>query len=179
MSSLFAPKDLKCGFIVLCTENNPDLLRYTFRSIQCRYGTPPIIAVADDSAKDQEITEMKTICPTYKGQKTFTSLINLGFDKAETDWNFVLIAGTTMRGSLDLKMSCFVNTEKDILFPISEGKTNFIEATLNGLLINKKTFKAIGDMPEEESLEMSKAEWAMKAIDYGCKFKAIIGAKLC
>ena len=44
---------------------------------------------------------------------------------------------------------------------------------------NKKTFKEVGEMNDEGSLEFVKAEWAMSAIEYGCKFKAIIGSKMC
>jgi hypothetical protein len=144
-----------------------------------RYGEAPIIAVTDAGTTDNEMREMKTFCPVFKGKKTFTSLINVGFQHTLAGWNFVVMAGTTMRASLDRKMSYFVNSEKDILFPIANNKWNFVEATLNGLLIHKKTFKEVGDMPNEGSLEMAKAEWALNAADRGCTFKAIIGAKLC
>ena len=47
------------------------------------------------------------------------------------------------------------------------------------LLIDRKTFKEIGEFNEEGHLEMVKAEWAMSAIECGCKFKAILGSKMC
>ena len=77
------------------------------------------------------------------------------------------------------KFSFYIGSEKDILFPVANRKYNFIDGTLNGLFINKKTFKEVGEMNDEGSLEFVKAEWAMSAIEYGCKFKAIIGSKMC
>lgn len=164
---------------MLCPEHNTSLLRYTVKSIQSRYADFPYIAITDDSASDRDLKELSGVCPSFRGEKTFSSLINLGFKHAPAEWNFVLIAGTTMRGNLDQKFGVFVEDEKDILFPISEGRTNFVEGTLNGLFIHAGTFREVGDMLSLESLEDSKTVWATVAAEKGCKFKAIIGSKMC
>lgn len=176
MYKLHTHKPLECGFIILCPDHNINLLQSTAKSIQARYNIP-YICVVDDSAKDTK--ELKAVCPTFKGRKTFSSLINTGFKHAPAEWNIIVMAGTKIRANLDQKFSLFVENNKDILFPLANNKMNFVDGTLNGLFINKKTFKEIGDMPEEESLELVKAMWGYMAAAKGCKFKAIIGSKMC
>ena len=73
----------------------------------------------------------------------------------------------------------YVGSEKDILYPVAEHKYNFIDATLNGLFINKKTFREIGDFEENGALDIVKTVWGGEAVQHGCKFKAIIGSKMC
>ena len=119
------------------------------------------------------------ICPTYKGKGTYSSLINVGMRHTLADWNFIICAGATVRWKMDRKFSYFIESEKDILFPIAENKIYFAEATLNGLLINKNTWKEVGEMNDDGSLEMVKILWALSAIDKGVKFKAIAGSKIC
>ena len=80
---------------------------------------------------------------------------------------------------MDQRFAYFFENEKDILFPISDGKTNFVDGTLNGVFINKKTWKEVGEMSDEGSLEEIKLFWALDAIDKGVKFKAIAGSKIC
>lgn len=178
MYKIYTRKELKCGFIILYPQHNINLLRSTVRSIQARYDVP-YICVADDTVSDKEMRELKTICPSYRGKKTFSSLINLGFKHAPADWNIVTLAGTTVRGGLDQKFGVFVDSEKDIMFPVAGGKMNFVEGTINGLFIHKKTFKEVGELPDTDSLELAKAVWGVEAIAKGCKFKAIVGSKMC
>ena len=88
---------------------------------------------------------------------------------------------------MDKKFSLFVEDEKDILFPIfteynKEGfpkkiRSNFEEATLNGMMIHQKTFKAVGPF-NDESLTVSKFLWAVEATQKGCRFKAVLGTRL-
>lgn len=175
---LYARKELKCGFIILCPQPNVNLLRGTIRSIQSRYDVP-YICVADDSVQEKEMRELKAVCPTYRGKKTFSSLINLGFKHAPAEWNILTVAGTIVRAGLDQKFGLFVDSDKDILFPVAGGKMNFVEGTINGLFINRKTFKEVGEFADEPSLEMAKAIWGVQAVEKGCKFKAIVGSKMC
>ena len=137
------------------------------------------ICATDDSAKPRDIKEMKDICPTFKGKNTFSSLINVGMKNAKSEWNFIIFAGSTVRQRLDEIFFVFVDSNKDVLFPIAEHKFDFINGTLNGLLINKQTFKEVGDIEETGGLEFVKTIWACKAVEKGCRFKAISGAKIC
>ena len=177
---MYSHKDLKCGFVILCPERAIGLLKTTANSIKSRYGSDlPFICATDNSATTEVMKEMKAICPTYKGKSTFSSLINVGMKHAPAEWSFLVCAGATVRWKMDQRFAYFVENEKDILFPISDGKTNFVDGTLNGVFINKKTWKEVGEMSDEGSLEEIKLFWALDAIDKGVKFKAIAGSKIC
>jgi len=176
---MYSHKDLKCGFVILCPEHTVGLLKCTVNSIKCRYPDLPMVCVTDDSATAADMKEMKAICPTYKGKSTFSSLINVGMRHAPAEWSFILCAGVTVNWKMDERFSYFTESEKDILFPIVEKKAHFVDATLNGLFINKKTWKEVGDMANEGTFEEIKIMWALEAIDKGVKFKAIAGSKVC
>lgn len=176
---MYSHKDLKCGFVILCPEHTVGLLKSTMNSIQCRYPNLPAICVTDNSANNSDIKEMKAICPTFKGKSTFSSLINIGMKNAPAEWNFIICAGVTVNWKMDERFAYFTESEKDILFPIVEKKYNFVDATLNGLFINKKTWKEVGDMDNEGTFEQIKTLWGIRAIEKGVIFKAIAGAKVC
>lgn len=176
---MYTYKALKCGFVILCPEHTVGLLKSTVNSIKMRYEGLPVICATDNTANAADMKEMKEICPTYKGKETFSSLINVGMKYAPAEWNFIICAGATVRWKMDEKFSFFVESEKDILFPIAENKTNFVDATLNGLFINKKFWKEVGPMADVGTFEVVKMMWALEAIEKGVKFKAIAGSKIC
>jgi len=172
-------KELNYGFIILCSEHKINLLTTSVNSIKRNYNDVPLVCISDNTANNNDLLEMKKLCPTYLGKDTFSSLINVGIRHAPADWNFIICAGTSVRGRLNDKFSLFIENDKDILFPIANKRFNFIDGTINGLLINKKTFKCVGDMGEDSNFEHVKISWAIKAIEKGCIFKAIANSKLC
>lgn len=176
---MYSHKSLKCGFVILCPEHTTGLLKSTVKSIKCRYPKLPMVCATDESATVADIKEMKEICTTYKGKSTFSSLINTGMKHAPAEWNWIVCAGVTVDWKMDYSFSYFTESEKDILFPIVDKKTNFVDATLNGLFINKKTWKEVGEMANVGTFEEIKILWATLAIEKGIKFKAIAGCKIC
>lgn len=176
---LYQSKQLKFGFIILCPEHTIPLLKQTVNSIVNHYRQIPYVCVTDETASKEDLEEMKAICPTYKAGKTYSSLINLGMKKAPAEWNFLVCAGSTMRANMDRRFSCFVEGDGDILYPIAERKCNFVDGTINGLFLNKKMFKKVGDMAETCPWDICKTIWAAQAIDVGCRFKAIANCKIC
>lgn len=175
---MYISKKINFGFVVLNPESNPSLLKNTVNSIRGKYDAP-IISVTEKSVKAPALKEMNDICPTCKGKETYTSLINAGMKHPPADWNFLIIAGTYVRHRLDNKFSMFIESEKDILYPIVENKYDFVEATINGLLLHKNCLKEVGNMAEIGPYEICKLMWALEATEKGYKFKAILGAKLC
>ena len=176
---MYQYKKLEFGFIVLCSERAVKLLQGTVNSIKRRYPGVDYICATDDSAKARDIKEMKEICLTFKGKNTFSSLINIGVKNAKTKWSFIVFAGSTVPPKLDLRYFKFVESEKDILFPIVEGKSDFVSGTLNGILVHNETFKSVGNIENDGGLDFVKTIWACKAIEKGCKFKAIANIKIC
>lgn len=175
---LFKKNIFDYGFIILCSERRINLLLSTANSIKNRYPGVPYICVTDDSAKSIDLKEMKSICPTYKGKNTFSSLINVGVKNAKPDWNFIVFAGSTIRSKLNERFSIFIEDEKDILFPIVDQKYDFINGTLNGLFFHKNVMKEVGKIEEEGSLEFVKTMWAGNAIAKGYRFKAIASTRV-
>jgi len=172
-------KPFDYGFIILCHSNSTVLAQNTIKSLIRNYPTRPCICIVDTEFTKQEIAELKKICLVHKGGKSFTGLINKGMEKTTVPWNIVLMAGVWVKPRLNEKFSTFLTSEKDVLYPIADGKCNFVDATLNGLMIHKETFKAVGKIPEDNPLEVCKLLWALDAIKHGCQFKAIQGAKIC
>ena len=177
--NLYTPKQLKYSFIILCPNYSHSLLKTTVNSLKEFHSEVPFIAVTDSLATTDDLGEIKKICPVYKGKTTISSLLNVGMRHSSADWAFTVFAGTTVKDNIDKKFSFFVSSEKDILFPIANRKMNFVDGTLNGLFINRQFFKQVGDFDDDGELEHIKLLWADKAIGNGCRFKAIIGAKLC
>lgn len=185
---MYKNKDLKFGFIVLCTEYNFGRLKSTINSIKNYYPQASYLATVSNAVSGKDIKEIKTLCPAYKGKATITSLMNVGLKNGNDDWNIFLMEGTWLRRGLVEKLSRFVEDEKDILYPIitdydRQGKpvnryTEFYTSTLNGIMIHKKTFLEIGNFTDD-SLNLSRLIWLLEAVTKNAKFKGIAGVKFC
>lgn len=176
MQDLYRCKPLNFGFVIICPSNNIGQIKTTINSIRHAYNTEKYVCAVPEECHADDLKEMSKLCKVVKGGDTITSLINAGMDKALcNEWNFLVIAGTWMRGNLDKKYSYFVESEKDILFPIVDRQTNFVDGSINGFLIHKKAWKDVGHMPSDNPLEICKLMWTMEAIEKGYKFKAILG----
>jgi len=175
---MYEVKKLDFGFVILCPERNINGLRGTIRSIG-KYHDVPCLCVVPKETKKAELDEMKEVCKTIRGGSTYTSLINKGLEKTGCDWNFVIFAGSFIRPLFYRRYVVFVDNEKDILFPIVDGRVTFYEGSMNGILLHKKAIKEIGKMDEvSEDLEKVKLKWAYEAVERGYKFKAIHGVKV-
>lgn len=173
---MYKYQNLDFGFIILCPDRNIGGLRGTVRSTNKNYPKSPKLCVVSNDTTKQEMTEFSDICPTYKGKESYASMINLGLKKARSEWNFILVAGTHIKTRFYHKYAYFIDDEKDILFPIADGRCNFVETTLNGLLFNKKAIQEVGEF-RELALEEAKTYWAAEALEKGYRLKAILGAR--
>jgi len=180
------------GYIIINPEKNLTKLKVSVLSIRNSHtvGEPEIIHILP---KDVSMADMKKFKeswpPTHKGGDTITSLINAGFDKIKSTWGMVVFAGANFKGRIQLKYSMFVDSEKDVLYPLVAGKYNFVDATTNGLTMRKKFFQEIGNFPENymwklveeneevitNSFDVCKLLWSFNAINKEAKFKAVIG----
>lgn len=177
MYKLYHYKEIKYGFIVLCPDCNIGYLKNTIKSIDTLYPKAKSVVVLSESCKDSDFAEISKIKKTYKGNGII-SMLNTGFKHGDDAWNFVVLTKGWIKNKLDIKYSWFIESEKDVLFPIVNRKLNFVEADINGALIHKKTFLEVGEFPDIKSVEVSKLFWTTKAIEKGCKFKGVIGARV-
>jgi len=177
--------EVDLGFIILCPDRNIGGLKNTYGSINYHSYNRDAICVVGNDATPTDIKEMKEICPTYKGKDTITSLINTGFRHLKHEWGLLLFGGSRIPIFLERRISSFTKNEEDILFPVVEKRYDFVSGSFNGVLINKKFFKKVGNFPDTQmekagmnDFEMAKLLWALDAHEKGAIFKGIVGMRI-
>ena len=169
---MYQYKNINFGFVIICPVCNSRHLKSTISSVDSYYSTTNKLVVLPKECKE-EIRIKKCF-----SDSALASMINTGMSKTEcTEWNFIIFAGGVVKARLELKYSCFIDNQKEILFPIIGRKLNFAESEFTLLLIHKKSFDEIGDFPKENSFETSKIKWAATALEKGYRFKGIVGGK--
>jgi hypothetical protein len=173
------------GFLILSPDRNVAGLKNTVGSIKLRCYDRDYICVVGSDATAKDVKEMKQYCPTYKGQDTITSLVNVGMKKIKNDWACIVFGGSRVPSCIEKKWQSFCKKETDVLFPVVEGKNNFVDGCFNGVLINVKFFQQVGDFPANvmqkhgmNDFEFAKLLWASEALSNGVLFKGIIGMRV-
>jgi len=172
------------GFIVLCPDRALGGLKNSVGAIGHQCYDRDCIAVVPQDVTAKEMKEFKGICPTYKGKDTITSLVNVGMKRLKHEWGCLFFAGSRVSLHIEQKFK-FATSEKDVLYPLVENKFEFVDASFNGVTINKAFFKEVGDFPthsmEKQGMndfEMAKLFWALDAIEKGTTFKGIVGLRI-
>ena len=175
------------GFAIISPDPNIGNLACTIRSIKNNYPDAQYLCITNRNCNVEEFKKMQEICPVLKGKNTITSLINTALRKSKSEWTLIVMEGTPLHRGIDKKYGLFIENEKDVLFSITmeydkQGRptkirNNFEDATLNGMLIHKSTFKEIGDFTDE-SIPIAKLFWAVKATEKGCRFKGVLGMRI-
>lgn len=177
----------KFGFVIIVSDGNIGLLRSTINSIRSQYPDAPYVCVTEKNTSAEDLDAMRYLCPTYIGSGTITSLLNAGYSFGPAEWNIAVMAGSYVSAGVVRKLFVPVKTNKDIVFAIvpdydRQGKplnlnSGFVDASLNGLMVHRDTFKKVGSF-SDNPLEVSKTFWAMSALDHGCVFKGVLGVKI-
>jgi hypothetical protein len=175
---MYEPKDIDIGFVIIAPENNPKHVEITVSSISAKYGEKPFITVVTDSILEQTMDEMSVFGKVFCAKNTYSSLLSMGMKNAPAEWNIIVISGTPIRNHAHRKYSCFIESHKDILYPIIDRKMNFVDGSVNGIMIHRDAYTDLGDMPETPNLSECKAAWGSLAVSNGYKFKGIVGAAL-
>jgi hypothetical protein len=177
-------KSMELGFIILNPERDVSHLRHTWASVRRHYYGSEMVHILPKEADARDMKEHKELCPsTHRGGETEISMINKGFQKSKSEWCVIVKAGSQLRGDMNFRFATHMTDEKDIFFPIAVGTaTDFIDASMNCLTINREFFKEIGDFAEntmwkssEPDFNMFKMLWAGDALAKGGTFKAILG----
>ena len=173
---LYQSKDLDICVVILSFTGDVKEITKTYVSADLLNKKHPCIVVGPDSV-EINFEELNIAgVPVLKGGTCVTSLFDTGITHALNDWAYMVFAGTTIRKNIDLKLSRYVESEKDVLFPVVDRIWNFIDGSMNGVLINKNFFNQIGDFGSGNPLKLTKLDWAGRAVEKGCRFKAIVGA---
>lgn len=173
------------GFIILGPDRNIAGLKNTLGSIRLYSYNRPSIYVVGKDANEKDIEEFRDFCPTYQGENTITSLVNTGMKKIKTEWACIVFGGSRIPIGIENKWRTFCKKESDVLYPVVEGKYNFVEGTFNGVLINTHFFDRVGNFHTAamqkhgmNDFEFIKLLWATDAIDHGVTFKGIVGMRV-
>ena len=173
---MYDPKSLNYGYVIITPENNPAFVKITANSILNRNPEASLVCVCRKDIDDESERTITNICKLYKGNNTYTSLISEGMKHCPSEWNLYLISGAPVENKIQKKYSYFVESEKDILYPVIDRKMNFVQGSINGILMHKNA-KDLGCIPDSNSLEKSKLIWSFNAVCQGYKFKGIVGVK--
>ncbi len=176
-------------FIVLSTDKNTRTLKATCNSLQ--FHNQHKICIVNNDIDKIKLKEFKEYCPTYVGENTWASLINTGIKNTKYDWNIFVVSGSRISKSTIVKLNTFCKNDKDIIFPITDFKMNFVEGSINGLLINKNTFQEVGEFSTSlkefcfltkkgkfNEFELVKSLWGASAVEKGCRFKGVVGLNI-
>lgn len=169
---------LNFNFIILCPERNLGGLKSTVSSIRSHWDRSPIHCIVGDNIQNDELKEFQSVCSTQVGGNTITSLMNKGMEVA-SGWCMYVFAGVRVPSFVIKKINYFAQENKDILFALVDRRKYFYESTINGLTVHKDTFDEVGPFLEKspfdrgDDIEGIKLEWAGRALDAGCRFKAI------
>lgn len=174
---MYEPKTLDFGCVILCPDQNARSLFITARSVG-HFTKAPCIAVVPKGTKRVVTDEIKKTCDFARGSNTYTSLINAGLQKSKQDWNFIIFAGSTVKPKFWTKYTSFLNDEMDVIYPIMTGHTNFVDGSLNGILIHKNIIKRVGKIPEISEIEQAKSSWAYKAIQKKYRFVGLLNSSI-
>ena len=171
--------------VVLCVEANKTLLKNTINSVLHHGYNRNCLAIVPKKTTKEEINELNQICPAYRGRNTITSLINCGINKIKSSWAIFAFAGSRFPYKFEEKINSLPVEEHDIFYPALKDRYDFVTASFNGVIINKKFFKQVGKFPEQADpaagmtdFEIAKLIWAAKAIEKGGQFKGIVGLKI-
>jgi len=179
-------KTINLGFIVINPEKNISHLHTTLVSVRSYYRNSEVVHILPQDADKQDIKESKAkFESTFKGGENEISMINTGFKKLKSDWGVIIRAGSMIRPNLHKKYGTHHKNYKDIFYPISiSTNLSFLDTSLNGVAINKKFFKEVGNFPENKmwkssdpDFNMFKILWTNDALNLGCKFKAVLGCQ--
>jgi len=170
LKQIYKEKEIDIGFVVL------DLHSESNRTISCigsYFANSTCVLVLSKKQK----SDYKNI--TYADDDEKLSFFNAGIKKLPCkNWNFFIFGGTIIKPSVLWKLSCFIENHKNILFPVIDRKTKFLQSSLNGLLIHKKALQEIGPFSKKYKHDSSKLLWYATAAEKGYDFRAIVGAKL-
>lgn len=168
---LYVSKSLDLGIGIISIDGDFSKIIKTYKSSVFLTKEYPSIAVIPENRELQD-----SCIPVYQGKNSITSLFDLAIQKIQNEWAFVVFAGSVIKKKIDVKLSTYVENKNDVLFPVVNRIYNFIDGSMNGILINKSFYDEVGEFGTGNSLQDTKILWADRALQKGVRFKAIVNA---
>lgn len=170
---LYTHKPLPMGFLVLCVHHRLDRLTSTLGSLLHNYaGYPVTCVVSRDSPIEMEGLGVKVV----QTEPGLANLLNAGLAlRATTPWTMVVRTGTWLPPLLDRRYSFYVESERDVLYPVRH-RALFDQSALHGLLVPSDIHAKVGDFAGDGVLE--KLDWQGRACQSGYRFKGLFGIRV-
>ena len=168
---LYCEKDLDITVIIISVDGDYSKIEKIYNSTNFLSKNYKSIALIPDGRSIEPCS-----CKVYTGGNCITSLIDFGIEKADSEWAYCVFSGSVIKKSIDKKLGKYVETEKDVLFPVVNRIWNFIDGSMNGILINKNFYQSVGKFGSGNTLQNTKLMWAERALEKGVQFKAIVNA---
>jgi len=168
---LYREKDLDLTVCIISLDGESGKIEKTRKTSEFLTKNYPCLAVIPES---REI--IPASCPVYQGGDCVTSMIDKAIQECMTDWSYIVFAGSVIKKNIDKKLGLYVESNRDVLFPVVDRIFNFINGSMNGILINKDFHKEVGAFGSGNNLQDTKVLWADRALTKGVKFKAIVNA---
>ena len=173
---MFEPKELDVSMAIVITDRNTNKINETLRHNFKLFDKYKKIIITNNLEfnyfDNENLNKIQS--------KSFQLLENydIALKNCDTEWCFLLHAGSCLHFDIIRKLSKFITSDSDIIFPVKNRIYDFIKNPLNGLLINKKTYNKIGVFGKDNPEDIIKLLWAADAAKAGCFFKAIVGIYL-
>jgi len=169
------------GILVLCPSLKIQDLNTTLSWLKANVepDLSNVTAIIPPTKDKSAQSAFESVCKTYRSKTdSLLSMVNKGMKYTQGDWNFIVLGGSRLKSDVFKRLVLFSKSETDILYPVSTGITNFVDAPLSWLYINKRGFDKVGDFSDTLSVEHGKILWAAEAIEAGCTFKGIAGLRI-
>jgi hypothetical protein len=170
---------VKLGFVILCPNLDIRQLENTIESIKTYYSDSSILVVLSVKHDPKHITKVRNLAQLVVAEDNLIGMLNKGLELSIcSEWNIIIRNLRWINSNLERKFFNFMESDKDIFFPITRKNWNFTKFDLNGLLLHKKAFTEVGEFPSYDYMDESKIMWAGRAIENGYKLKGINFANL-
>jgi len=173
---MFEPKSLDVSMAIVAADKNVNKINETLKHKYKIFDKYEKIIITNnlefDYFNDEKLNKINT--ESFQVLKNY----DIALKNCKTEWCFLLHAGTCLQFDVIDRLSKYITSDTDILFPVKNRVYEFIKNPLNGLLINKKTYNKIGVFWNDSPENMMKLLWAFDAIKKGCLFKAIVGINI-
>jgi hypothetical protein len=168
---LYVSKSIDMEICIICIDGDFSKIRKTQKSACFLTKDYKVLGVIPENREPEPIDTK-----IYKGKNCVTSLIDVAIKNVQSDWAFIVFAGSVIKKKIDHKLSHYIENENDVLFPVVNRIYDFIRGSMNGILINKSFYAKVGEFGSGNNLQDTKILWADRALQNGVKFKAIVGA---
>ena len=174
---MYEPKEIDVSMAIVITDKVTNKINETLKYNYDYYSKYKKILITND-VKFNYFSQNEKYDIYHTESYQVLENYDIALKNCNTEWCFLVQAGTYLTKNVIKKLSKFILSDKDIIFPVKKRVYEFTKNPLNGLLINKNTYNKIGKFGKDNPIDIIKLLWGADAAKYGCLFKAIVGLNI-